>query len=266
MMVDVHCHILPELDDGPKTMEEALRMCALAAEDGISTIVATPHMLNGIYNVKPSDIFSAVNRLNDSCRAAGLAVEIIPGADIYIDRDLPGLLADGQLMTIANRSGHIMLELPEESVPDHLDALLFDLQLAGVTPVISHPERNYAIQQDIHLLYKIVDGGNLTQITAGALTGQFGSTVQKVALQITKAGLAHLIASDAHDTQRRIPQLSRARKVVEQLLSPEQADLMTAGRARSIIDGKYVPIPEVEPPRKKGFFARFVKAPAVSGG
>ena len=266
MMVDVHCHILPGLDDGPKTINDALWMCSIAAEDGISTVVATPHMLNGIYDVKPSDIFAAVERLNESCRARGLSIKILPGADIYIDSDLPRLLAKEQLMTIANRFSHIMLELPEESVPDHLNDLLFELQLAGVTPVISHPERNYAIQQDIRLLYKLVDAGNLTQITAGALTGTFGSTVQKTAIQIIKAGLAHLIASDAHDTQRRIPQLSGARKLVEQLLSPEEADLMTSGRARDIINGKYVPIPEVEPPRRKGFFTRFVKAPAVSGG
>jgi len=266
MMVDVHCHILPGLDDGPKTVNDALWMCSIAAEDGISTIVATPHMLNGIYSVTPADILAGVQRLNEACRAKNLPIEILPGADIYIDSDLPRLLADEQLMTVANRFGHLMLELPEESVPAHLHDLLFELQLAGVTPIISHPERNYAIQQDIHLLYQLVEAGNLTQITAGALTGQFGSVVQKTALQITKAGLAHLIATDAHDTQRRRPVLSQARKLVEQLLSPEDAELMTSGRARDIIDGKYVCVPEVEPPRKKGFFARFVKAPTASGG
>lgn len=254
-MVDVHCHILPGLDDGPASLDEAVEMCALAWIDGIKTIVATPHMLNGIYQVQPEQILTAVQQLNCACRNKGLDLTVLPGADVYIDKDLPQLLQDQQLMTVANRGRHLMVELPEETVPEQLASLLFELQLMGVTPVISHPERNFAIQQDIGLLHRLVEAGNLTQITAGALTGQFGSSVQKCSLDIGKAGLAHLLASDAHDPIRRKPQLSQARRVLEQILTSEEAEQMTCTRPRLMTQGKYVPVPEAQSVTKKGFFS-----------
>ena len=264
-MIDVHSHILPGLDDGPQSLEEALQMCALACADGIEMIVATPHMLNGIYEVRQEDIFVAVEQLNESCREKGLNVVILPGADTYVDKDLPKLLEAGQLMTVGNRGRHLMLELPEETVPSQLADLLFELQLMGVTPVISHPERNFAIQQDIGLLHRLVEAGNLTQITAGALTGHFGRVVQQCCLEIVTAGLAHLMASDAHDARRRKPQLSHGRGILEQFLGTEEAEQMTCIRGRLLIEGKYVPVPEAQPLTKKGFFSFLAKGRAAAG-
>ena len=265
-MVDVHSHILPGLDDGPENMEEAVEMCAIACADGITTMVATPHMLNGIYEVERREILAAVDQLNKACRAQELEIEILPGADIHVDKDLPQLLEENKLMTVGDAGQHLMLELPEETVPAQLADLLFELQLAGVTPVISHPERNFEIQQDIGILRGLVEAGNLTQITAGALTGQFGSIVRECSMEIVKAGLAHLVASDAHDTRRRKPELSGGRKILEQLIGEEQAEQMTCSRGRLMIEGKYVSVPEVAPTRKKGLFSFLAKGKTAAGG
>jgi len=217
--------------------------------------VATPHMLNGLYEIEREDILASVEELNQACRQEKIDISILPGADMRVGDELLRMLATGEVMTVADQGQHLMLELPEETVPAELDGLLFELQLTGVNPVISHPERNFAIQEDLSLLRKLVEAGNLTQITAGALTGQFGGVPQRCSRKIVQAGLAHLLASDAHDCKRRKPELSQAYKVVEELLGSEEAQQITHGRAALMIEGKYVPVPEPQPPVKKGFFS-----------
>ena len=264
-MIDVHSHILPGLDDGPKSMEEALEMCAIAEADGVEVIVATPHMLNGLYEIEREDILAGVQVLNQACREKHIDIGILPGADVRVGDELERMLACGEVMTVADQGQHLMLELPEETVPAELSGLLFELQLTGINPVISHPERNYAIQEDMSLLRKLVEAGNLTQITAGALTGQFGDVAQRCSRQIVQAGLGHLLASDAHDCKRRKPELSQAYKVVEELLGSEEAQQMAHGRAALMIEGKYVPVPELQATVKKGFFSFLAQSKAVTG-
>ena len=265
-MIDLHCHILPGLDDGPKTMEGSLQMCAIARADGLETIVATPHMLNGLYKVEREDILAGVNELNQACRKEEIDITILPGADIRVDHELGQLLEAGRVLTVADAGQHLMLELPEETVPAELQGLLFELQLMGVTPVISHPERNFAIQQNLGLLRKLVEAGNLTQITAGSLTGKFGQEVQKCSRQIIQAGLGHLLASDAHSSKHRRPELSGACKVLEELAGSEEAQQMTHGRAALMIQGKYVSVPEPRAQVKKGFFSFLTGSKARTGG
>ena len=266
MMIDVHCHILTGLDDGPKSMEQSLEMCAVARADGIETIVASPHMLNDVYQLTREDILGGVRELDRACKHKGIGITILAGADIRVQKELPKILSEGGLMTVADLGQHVMLELPEETVPSELGDLLFEVQLTGVTPIISHPERNFAIQQDLGLLRRLVEAGNLTQITAGSLTGRFGSRVRDCSISIVQAGLGHMLASDAHDAVRRRPVLSEGRKVLEELVDAEEVELMVGGRARSLIEGKYVAVPEVEPQAKKGFFSFLASGRGVRGG
>ena len=263
-MIDLHCHILPGLDDGPENMEQALEMCALARADGIETIVATPHMLNDVYEVSREDVLRGVEELNRGCKEKGIEVRIVAGGDIRVDKDLVRILDEGGVMSLADRGQHLMLELPEETVPAELGDLLFEIQLTGITPIISHPERNYAIQQDIGLLRKLVEAGNLTQITSGALAGQFGRRVRDCSIRIVRAGMGHLLASDAHDTIRRRPVLSEGCKVLGELVDGEEVEQMVEGRARRLIAGKYVAVPEPKPQAKKGFFSFLARSKAAT--
>lgn len=265
-MIDLHSHILPGLDDGPGTIEESLEMCAIACADGIETIVATPHMLDGIYNVKREDILAGVEQLSQASGQANQKLTILPGADIYVDRDLPKLLKEGNVLTVADRGQHLMLELPEEAVPPELLGLLFELQLAGITPIITHPERNLEIQRDTNVLRNLVESGNLTQITAGSLTGLFGSSAEKCSIELLQSGLAHLLASDSHDSKYRRGEMSKAREVVRQLQGDDQAQQMTYSRAKLIVEGGYVAIPEPRAAVKKGFFSFLAKSKAATGG
>lgn len=243
-MIDLHCHILPGLDDGPSSIEEALEMCRIAFEDGIRTIVATPHMLNGMFPVEREAIFEAFLRLFETLTQKSIPIRILPGADVHLDQAVPGCLERGELVTVANLGRHLLLELPQDIVPEGLEELLFQVQLKGVTPIITHPERNVEVQQRPAILDDLVRAGSLTQITAGSLTGDFGSRAQRCALQLLKSGTAHLVSTDAHDTGRRAPRLSAARKVVAEEVEREEAERIFQERPARILEGIHVEPPE----------------------
>ncbi len=259
-VIDLHCHILPGLDDGPSSMKESVEMCRIAVEDGIRTIVATPHMLSGMFSVDRDDVLEGVQRVVAALREASIPLEILPGADVHMDRSVPGCLDRGELITLADLGRHLLLELPQDIVPEGTGELIFQVQLKRVTPIITHPERNIAIQQKPALLNDLVRAGCLVQITAGSLTGDFGSRVQGCAHRLLGAGMAHLVSTDAHNTGRRSPRLAEARKVVEAEAGPDEALRIFEERPARILDGAHVEVPEPvsdqERPRKRSFWRR----------
>jgi protein-tyrosine phosphatase len=260
-VIDLHCHILPGLDDGPSTVEDALAMCRIAVEDGIRTIVATPHMLNGMFPVDREAVLEGVHAISRSLRQMSIPLEILPGADVHLDQSVPGSLERGELITLADLGRHLLLELPQDVVPEGTRDLLFQVQLKGITPIITHPERNIAIQQDPAILHDLVGAGCLTQITAGSLTGTFGARVRKCTLRLLKSGTAHLVCTDAHNTGRRSPRLSEARRVVEEEVGEVEAERIFRERPARILEGCHVEAPEPltdpgRPGKRQGFWKK----------
>ena len=260
-MIDLHCHILPGLDDGPSSVEEALAMCRIAVEDGIRTVVATPHMLNGMFPVDREDVIEGVEGMSRALSDASIPLQILPGADVHLDRSVPGCLEQGELITVADLGRHLLLELPQDIVPEGTGELLFQVQLKGVTPIITHPERNIAIQQNPAILNDLVRAGCLTQITAGSLTGTFGTRVQRCTLRLLRSGTVHLVSTDAHNTGRRCPRLSEARRAVEEVLGREEAERIFLERPTRILEGAHVEAPEPltdpdRPRRRRSFWRK----------
>jgi protein-tyrosine phosphatase len=260
-VIDLHCHILPGLDDGPSTIEEALDMCRIAVEDGIQAIVATPHMLNGMFLVDRGDVLQGVGAMSRALSEASIPLQILPGADVHLDQSVPGCLERGELITVADRGRHLLLEFPQDIVPEGTGELLFQVQLKGITPIITHPERNIAIQQNPAILNDLVRTGSLTQITAGSLTGIFGARVRRCTLRLLRSGTAHLVSTDAHNTGRRSPRLSEAREAVEKELGREEAERIFVERPTKILQGTHVEVPEPltdpdGPTRRRSFWKR----------
>jgi protein-tyrosine phosphatase len=243
-VIDLHCHILPGLDDGPISTKEALQMCRIAVDDGIQTIVATPHMLNGMFPVDRQAILEGVRELSQVLRQESIPLQLLPGADVHLDQSMPSYLAQGKLVTLADLGCHLLLELPQDIIPEGLGELLFQVQLKGVTPIITHPERNIAIEQNPSLLNDLISAGSLTQITAGSLTGAFGSRVRRCTLRLFEARAVHLVSTDAHDTGRRSPRLSEARRILEEMLGSEEAERIFVERPVRILEGARVEVPE----------------------
>ena len=255
-MIDIHAHVLPALDDGPAHMGDAIALAKAACQDNISTIVGTPHMCDGVYNASRADIFAAVGALNDALAEHGVPVSVLAGADIHVDTELPGYLRRGELVTVADRGKHLMIELPTDVVPGELDQLVFALQLQGVNVIVSHPERNRMIQEDPTVLIPMAQSGCLMQVTAASILGDFGSHAQESAKALFDCRLVHFVATDMHGLRRRTPKLSQAVPMVEELVGAELAHEILEENPEALIEGRYIdpPEPTPPPPRRKWFF------------
>ncbi|EDL65254.1 tyrosine-protein phosphatase [Bacillus sp. SG-1] len=238
MIVDIHNHILPEMDDGPDNMDQAVNMAKAAADHGISTIIATPHHRNGQFICSPSEIINKVNKLNALLRERRINVQILPGMEIHlypeICTDLIKEIPDS--LTLADNHQYILVELPYSYYPGFTDTLLYELQLEGFIPVLAHPERNSVIRRRPNLLYQLIKRGILVQITAGSITGTFGRKIQKFAEKLLKHHLVHFIASDAHNNSSRPFELLYAYNYIAETYSAAYSDYLKENAA-CIVNG-----------------------------
>jgi protein-tyrosine phosphatase len=218
--VDIHCHILPGFDDGAFCLKEAIHMAKLAERSGITTIIATPHHANGVYECKAEAVKSAVSELNAHLREAEVRVIILPGQEIRVHSELLYGLQSGDILTL-NETSYILLELPTMHVPEYLEEMLYELSLRRLVPVIAHPERNAVLLRDHKRILRYRELGALLQITAQSVTGLFGKKIQKFAMALCKENLVHFVASDAHNTTTRTGQLAVAYAFLHERLGPD---------------------------------------------
>ena len=214
--VDIHCHMLPGLDDGSDSWDESLAMARLAVADGFSTVIATPHQL-GNYAANDGDtIRLRTRRFQEYLDANRVPLTVLPGADVRIEPDLIPKLRTGEVLTLADRRRYVLLELPHELyVP--IDRLLGELGSAGMIGILSHPERNQGILSRPQLVETLVDAGCLMQVTGGSLTGSFGPEIMRFSEWMLSQGLVHFLATDAHGSDMRRPLLYEAFLRVEDL-------------------------------------------------
>ena len=252
-MLDTHSHILPGLDDGAEGWEQSLAMAHMAVDDGIEGMVCTPHWVLGRYANTRRIILSALEMLREKLANHDIPLQLYPGAELRLDPTLPQRLHSGDLLTLNDTGRFTLIELPHEVLPQNLEGFLWDLQIQGITPIISHPERNLALRQHPSLLYHLVRMGSLAQLTAASLLGHFGKEVQKFSYFLLDHNLVHILASDAHDLMARTPKLSQAFKIIEAMKGKEVASQMVYEIPKRIIQGEPVvtadPIPiENKPP------------------
>jgi protein-tyrosine phosphatase len=252
-MVDLHCHILPGLDDGPNTVEESMAMAESAIADGITHVVATPHS-NDTYYFD----FKQVRRLCDELQArVGSRLKLATGCDFHLNpENLKSLREDARRYCI-NQRDYLLVEFNEVSIPQAMDQTLHEIQLAGLRLIVTHPERNSILRTHPERLKKWVQQGCFVQVTGGSLTGVFGPVAQKIALRWVGEGLIHFVASDAHNTQRRPLQLQPAYIVVIDRFGEEKAQALFFENPMAAFEGRELPhVPEIETemPRRKRFF------------
>lgn len=247
-VIDLHCHVLPGIDDGPKTIEDSLALARAAAAGGTTTIVATPHV-SWEYANSATAITRAVARLNRRLAAEGVAVEICRGAEIAMTR--VGDIAPRELSRLTLGKGRWLLVEPSFSpVVEGLEGVVAALQDAGHQVVLAHPERCPAFHRDRSTLERLVGSGALASVTAGSLTGQFGTAVRRLSFDLVRDGLAHNVASDAHDQIRRSPSI---RTELERAGFGSLAPWLTHSVPAAILAGRDIPPrPSVELPEDRG--------------
>lgn len=230
---------MPGIDDGASDLAESIAMARMAAADGTKSLVATPHQLGGNSHVSAEAIRDGVASLQAALAAENIEVSVLPGADVRIEPELPKLLKQGKVLTLADRGKHVLLELPHDTyIP--LEQLLASLYKQGLVGILSHPERNRGIIRSPGVMEDVVAAGGLLQITAGSLTGAFGSSPQRVADYAIEHRLAHFIASDAHDTTRRPFGLGEAFEAVVSLAGESYATLLCCGNPARVVNGEDV--------------------------
>jgi protein-tyrosine phosphatase len=241
-MVDIHCHILPGLDDGPEKIEESLAMAEAAIADGITHVVATPH--------SSSDFafdYARVRQVREQLQAqVGARLTLATGCDFHVNiENLVALRADAPRFCI-NQHSYLLVEFSEFSIPPSTDQTMHEMQLMDIRPVITHPERNAIVHAQPGRLAAWVRMGCFVQVTGGSVTGDFGPRAQRDALQWIAAGLVHFVASDAHNTRRRPLKLQAAYKVVCERFGEKKARALFVENPMAAFEGRDLPhVPEV---------------------
>jgi protein-tyrosine phosphatase len=237
-MIDLHCHILPNVDDGAKDLAESVEMAKQAIRQGIKTIIATPHHRNEKYENHGQTIFRQVEEFNRVLESENLDLKVLPGQETRIFGEIVGGLVSGEILPL-NQGKYVFVELPSGHVPRYTGQLLFDIQLKGFVPVIVHPERNQEIVENPEVLYQLVKKGALTQVTASSVSGHFGKSIKKFSLQLIEANLTHFVASDAHNTSSRGFKMVEAYNVIAKNFGIE-AVYMFRENAELVVQGKSV--------------------------
>lgn len=251
--VDLHCHMLPGLDDGAADWGEALAMAQLAVQEGISLVVLTPHQLGNFPQNQGDTIRRRTGDLQGLLDHHRIPLRVVPGADVRIEPEMIAQIRQGNVLTLADGGRYVLLELPHE-VYLPLDRLLDELDRAGLVGILSHPERNQGLLRQPQLVATLVEAGCLMQVTAGSLLGAFGPEVQALAEQLVGQGLVHFVASDAHSSQTRRPLMRQAFHAVRQWAGAEMAwELCARNPARVVTHQAVRPGPIAVSPTKRSF-------------
>lgn len=257
-MIDLHCHILPGIDDGPSTLDESIEMCRIAAADGIKTIVATPHFRPGTYDC--GDVGKHVTALQQALRVHDIGIQLLPGADVGVTPEMVFHVEEDRRLTINGTGRYVLAELPHEAVPSGWDRYLLSLRERGVTPILTHPERNRWFLNHRDALIPFVLAGGLVQITAMSVTGAVGEDVREYCHTLLRRNLVHVIATDAHSVDQRPPVLSDAVKAASGIIGQEAASRLVEDNPRAIIEGRPFDTPEpvMRMPDKRKWYHRIL--------
>ncbi|MBB5173806.1 tyrosine-protein phosphatase [Texcoconibacillus texcoconensis] len=215
-MIDIHCHILPELDDGAKSLSESIAMAKRAKEQGVEGIVATPHHAEPVFSNTRSTILQKSQRLNRALAKEGIDLTIFPGQEARIHPKLPEAVDNQEALTTNDAYKYMLVELPFHYYPDYTEQVLLHLLDRGVTPVLAHPERNSELVRNPNILYRLVEGGVCTQLTTASVLGYFGEQTKTACEQFIDQGLIHVLASDAHNTNKRPCRWLETKKYIDQ--------------------------------------------------
>ncbi len=234
----------------------------MAAADGITTIVATPHMKEGAYVNERDAIGRSVETLQQQISSEGIPLTLRIGCEVYLAPDLPEGVRAGRLATLGDTGTHMLLELPHRQQPVAVEETVFALVVAGIVPVLAHPERILWFQEDPERLVRLIELGCLAQLTANSLTGAFREDVRALSESMIRRRMIHFIASDAHDLRYRPPVMSAARARVEAIAGELHADALCRGNAARLLAGEPIEAPPPEPAGRSGaglggFWRRF---------
>lgn len=237
--VDIHCHLLPGIDDGANDWDDALAMAGLATAEGAAIVIATPHQLGSFGHNRGDDIRTRVVELQQRLNHARIPLKVLPGADVRIEPGMVERIASGDVLTLGDHRRHVLLELPHDLYLP-LEPILDDLDRHGMAGILSHPERNEGILRRPEIAAQLVDHGCLMQITAGSICGSFGPMCRQMSEWLLAEGLVHFVATDAHGPRSRRPLMQRAFERVAELTGKAMAMELCSDNPAAVAEGQGV--------------------------
>ncbi|MFD2390050.1 tyrosine-protein phosphatase [Enterococcus gallinarum] len=251
-MIDLHCHILPGIDDGAETMEASIAMAEKAISQGITHILCTPHHNNGKYHNPKSDVISLVSSLQSELDQRNLPLTVLEGQEVRITGDLIEDIRNDEILFTDLDDTYILIEFPTMEVPTYSEQVFFELKSLGKTPVIVHPERNAYFRKDPNNLLPFLEMGCLAQLTAPSYLGVFGKDIQKTAKIMVEYNLVQMVASDAHGVKKRTFYMKEAYEQIAKDFDPSKVALMKQV-AKDLINGDQIDYPDFIEIKKKKF-------------
>lgn len=241
MFVDIHSHIISGIDDGAKDLKTTVEMLKLAASNGTLHIFGTPHFISGAV-LNTSDVVDEKCReLQKLISNEAININVYSGTEVFMSQDMPELYDNGAISTL-NNSSYILVELPMMCIPLYTKAVLYNLQIRGLIPIIAHPERNNEISVNPVILTDLVNRGMLAQVNSGSITGLYGKKIQNVAMKFIKMGLIHFVASDAHTCRGRSPSLVKAAEIVRKRFGNSVVNSLFFKNGMKVLENGNVPV------------------------
>ncbi|MBL8848593.1 MAG: hypothetical protein JNG89_02875 [Planctomycetaceae bacterium] len=234
---DIHCHMLWGIDDGSKSEDESLLMAQMAVQDGIETVILTPHQLGTFASNRGDDIRTRAADFQHLLNRHSIPLTVLPGADVRIEPGFVGMILAGEVLSLGDHGVHVLLELPHE-LYFPLERVLDDLHAAGMRGILSHPERNLGLLRQPELIAPLVERNCLMQITAGSLMGTFGPDSCAMSEWMLREGLVHFVATDAHGVKSRRPLLRRAFERTAELIGPDAAVALCSTNPAAVAAGR----------------------------
>lgn len=250
MLVDIHCHILPGVDDGAQNIADSLDMARVAVSEGITHILCTPHYNNGDYLNKGDDIIRSVQMLQHELDKEGIPLTLFEGQEVRISGDIVSRIKKGEILFADLDNRYILIEFPFSTLPLYAEQALFELCSLGYIPVIVHPERNVKFMEDPNRLLPFLDMGCLTQVTNGSYLGLFGKKIQKASKIMIEQNMTHVLSSDAHGISKRGFYMKKAYDMLEKEYgSQKRAEFEQV--AKNIVNGDTIRVKPAERYQKK---------------
>jgi protein-tyrosine phosphatase len=245
-MLDMHCHIIPAIDDGSKDLDTSLKMLEIAQKNGTKAIVATPHVIEGEWLPAWEQIVAGCRLLEHEGGKAGLHIPVYPGGEVAIHRDILDLVKEPGAYCI-NSGRYMLVELPAIDIPGFTEDFFFTLLARGITPVLAHPERHPVLAKDPEILVEWIRRGILAQVNGSSLMGRMGERSMKMAEHFLARDMVHCIGSDAHSSRNRNPDLSATAEKLNGLVGVEKARQILTINPKKMIESQDVEIFEIKP-------------------
>lgn len=255
-MIDTHCHILPAIDDGASDLETSIEMLKIAEKSGIKKIITTPHFITNRFENNFQSVLEHVQKLNVEVKGNNITVELFPGQEVMADKYTLSLYKQGVLGGL-NNSKYMLIEFPMDVLPDDALDIIYELKLLGIKPIIAHPERYLYVQENLTDMNKFLAEKCLFQINATSITGLFGKKVKETTIKLIENGACQFIASDAHSTGKRCPDIVDAMQFVKQNYNEVYSKVQK--NAQCVLENEPIEFHIKKFEEKKGFFSFMFK-------